>query len=148
MKLFISIGFIDDIKNIFDDFGTVSFKYSMIYYYFNTLKALLVVLSFTDENIFEAMINDLIEETNNINNVLNYRMKNYASTKVLFTTFTRSQNDTSITNIQETIYQDDIKCHNVLNDKTYNMLSDGIDGAINTIVQEKQNLYNDYHKKK
>jgi hypothetical protein len=147
VKLFISIGFIDDIKNIFDDFGTVSFKYSMVYYYFNTLRVLLVVPSFTDENIFETMTNDLIEETNSINNVLNYRMKNYASTNVLFNAFTRSQNDTSITNIQEIICQDDIKCHNVLNDKTYNMLSDGIDVAINAMVQETQNLYNDYHKK-
>ena len=147
VKLFISIGFIDDIKNIFDDFGTVSFKYSMVYYYFNTLRVLLVVPSFTNEEIFETMTNDLIEETNNINNVLNYRMKNYASTSVLFSAFTRSQNDTSITNIQEIICQDDIKCHNVLNDKTYNMLSDGIDVAINAMVQETQNLYNDYHKK-
>ena len=52
VKLFISIGFIDDIKNIFDDFGTVSFKYSMVYYYFNTLRVLLVIPEFTNEAIF------------------------------------------------------------------------------------------------
>ena len=147
VKLFISIGFIDDIKNIFDDFGTVSFKYSMVYYYFNTLRVLLIVPDFTDESIFETMTNDLIDETNNINNVLNYRMKNYASTNVLFNAFTRSQNDTSITNIQEIICQDDYKCNRVLSDKTYNMVSDGIDVAINAMVQETQNLYNDYSKK-
>ena len=146
VKIIISIGFIDDIKNIFDDFGTVSFKYSMVYYYFNTLRVLLVVPTFTDEKIFHTMTDDLIEETNNINNVLNYRMKNYASTSILFNAFTRSQNDTSITNIQEIICEDDLKCHNVLNDKTYNMLSDGIDVAINAMVQETQNLYNDYNK--
>ena len=33
------------------------------------------------------------KEGQNINNVLNYRMKNYASTNVLFNAFTRSQND-------------------------------------------------------
>ena len=38
------------------------------------------------------------------------------------------------------------QCHNVLNDKTYNMVSDGIDVAINAMVQETQNLYNDYNK--
>ena len=146
VKLFISTGFIDDIKNIFDDFGTVSFKYSMVYYYFNTLRVLLVIPEFTNQNIFNTMTNDLIEETNNINNVLNYRMKNYASTYILFNAFTRSQNDTSITNIQEIICEDDEKCHNVLNDKTYNMVSDGIDVAINAMVQETQNLYNDYNK--
>ena len=146
IKLFISIGFIDDIKNIFDDFGTVSFKYSMVYYYFNTLRVLLVIPSFTNQKIFETMTEDLIAETNNINNVLNYRMKNYASTYILFNAFTRSQNDTSITNIQQIICQDDLKCHNVLNDKTYNMVSDGIDVAINAMVQETQNLYNDYNK--
>ena len=107
VKIFISIGFIDDIKNIFDDFGTVSFKYSMVYYYFNTLRVLLVIPDFTDESIFETMTNDLIDETNNINNVLNYRMKNYASTNLLFNAFTRSQNDTSITNIQQIICEDD-----------------------------------------
>ena len=146
VKLFISIGFIDDIKNIFDDFGTVSFKYSMVYYYFNTLRVLLVIPEFTNEAIFQTMTEDLIKETNNINNVLNYRMKNYASTYQLFNAFTRSQNDTSITNIQEIICQDDLKCHNVLNDKTFNMLTDGIDVAINAMVQETQNLYNDYIK--
>ena len=148
VKLFISIGFIDDIKNIFDDFGTVSFKYSMVYYYFNTLRVLLVIPDFTDETIFETMTNDLIDETNNINNVLNYRMKNYASTNVLFTAFTRSQNDTRITNIQEIICQDDYKCNRVLSDKTYNMVSDGIDVAINAMVQETQNIYRDYSKKR
>ena len=147
VKLFISIGFIDDIKNIFDDFGTVSFKYSMVYYYFNTLRVLLVIPEFTDESIFETMTNDLIDETNNINNVLNYRMKNYASTNVLFNAFTRSQNDTSVTNIQQIICEDDYKCNRVLSDKTYNMVSDGIDVAINAMVQETQNLYNDYSKK-
>ena len=145
VKLFISIGFIDNIKNIFDDFGTVSFKYSMVYYYFNTLRVLLVIPEFTDQSIFETMTSDLIKETNAINNVLNYRMKNYASTYQLFNAFTRSQNDTSITNIQEIICEDDLKCHNVLNDKTYNMLTDGIDVAINAMVQETQNLYNDYN---
>ena len=60
--------------------------------------------------------------------------------------FTRSQNDTSITNIEEIICLDDEKCHNVLHDKTYNMLSDGIDVAINAMVQETQNLYNDYNR--
>jgi len=147
VKLFISIGFIDDIKNIFDDFGTVSFKYSMVYYYFNTLRVLLVIPTFTNEKIFLTMTDDLIEETNSINNVLNYRMKNYASTSKLFNAFTRSQNDTSITNIQQIICEDDEKCHNVLYDKTYNMLSDGIDVAINAMVQETQNIYNDYYKK-
>jgi hypothetical protein len=147
VKIFISIGFIDDIKNIFDDFGTVSFKYSMVYYYFNTLRVLLVIPDFTDETIFETMTNDLIDETNSINNVLNYRMKNYASTNLLFNAFTRSQNDTSITNIQQIICEDDYKCNRVLSDKTYNMVSDGIDVAINAMVQETQNLYNDYSKK-
>ena len=42
---------------------------------------------------------------------------------------------------------EDEKCHNVLYDKTYNMLSDGIDVAINAMVQETQNIYNDYYKK-
>ena len=103
VKLFISIGFIDDIKNIFDDFGTVSFKYSMVYYYFNTLRILLVAPTFTNEKIFDSMEADLIKETDNINKVLNNRMKNYASTNILFNAFTRSQEDTSITNISAII---------------------------------------------
>ena len=60
----------------------------MVYYYFNTLRVLLVIPSFTNEKIFTTMTIDLIEETNNINNVLNYRMKNYASTNRLFNAFT------------------------------------------------------------
>ena len=146
VKLFVSIGFIDDIKNIFDDFGTVSFKYSMVYYYFNTLRVLLVVPKFTDENIFDTMENDLIDETNNINDVLNYRMKNYESTNILFTAFTKSQNDTSVTNITAIICEDNKLCNLVVSNKEFNMIADGIDVSINAIVQETQNIYNDYKK--
>ena len=146
VKLFVSIGFIDDIKNIFDDFGTVSFKYSMVYYYFNTLRVLLIVPGFTDENIFDTMENDLIEETNNINDVLNYRMKNYESTNILFTAFTKSQNDTSVTNITAIICEDNKLCNLVVSNKEFNMIADGIDVSINAIVQETQNIYNDYKK--
>ncbi len=144
VKLFVSIGFIDDIKNIFDDFGTVSFKYSMVYYYFNTLRVLLVVPDFTNENIFDTMEKDLIEETNNINDVLNYRMKNYDSTNILFNAFTRGQNDTSITNITAIICEDNRLCNMVVSNTEFNMIADGIDVAINAIVQETQNIYNDY----
>ena len=146
VKLFVSIGFIDDIKNIFDDFGTVSFKYSMVYYYFNTLRVLLVVPSFTNELIFDSMEADLIKETNNINDVLNYRMKNYESTNILFTAFTRSQNDTSITNITAIICEGNVLCDKVASNAEFNMIADGIDVAINAIVQETQNIYNDYKK--
>ena len=146
VKLFISIGFIDDIKNIFDDFGTVSFKYSMVYYYFNTLRILLVAPTFTNEKIFDSMEADLIKETDNINKVLNNRMKNYASTNILFNAFTRSQEDTSITNISAIICEKSNLCDRVLSSVEYNMIKDGIDVAINAIVQETQNIYNDFDK--
>ena len=143
VKIFVSLGFINDIKNIFDDFGTVSYKYSMVYYYFNTIRILLIVPKFSNEEIFGSMTDDLIEETDNINNVLNYRMKNYQSTSILFNSFSKKQSDTSV-NIEEIICLDDPKCKWVLNDPTFNMLSDGIDVAINAMVQQTQNTYNDY----
>ena len=143
VKIFISLGFINDIKNIFDDFGTVSYKYSMVYYYFNTIRVLLIVPDFTNEEIFSTMTNDLIKETDNINNVLNYRMKNYQSTSILFDAFSKKQSDTSV-NIEEIICLDDVKCKWVLNSPSYNMISDGIDVAINAMVQQTQNTYNDY----
>jgi hypothetical protein len=143
VKIFISLGFINDIKNIFDDFGTVSYKYSMVYYYFNTLRVLLVVPKFTNEEIFNTMTNDLIKETDNINLVLNYRMKNYQSTSILFNAFSKKQSDTTV-NIEEIICLDDAKCKWVLNNPEFNMVTDGIDVAINAMVQQTQNTYNDY----
>ena len=143
VKIFISLGFINDIKNIFADFGTVSYKYSMVYYYFNTLRILLIVPKFTKDTIFEDMTENLIEETNNINKVLNYRMENYASTSILFDAFSKKQNEKNI-NIEEIICLDDVKCKWVLNNEAYNMITDGIDVAINAMVQQTQNIYNDY----
>ena len=143
VKIFISLGFINDIKNIFDDFGTVSYKYSMVYYYFNTIRVLLVVPKFTNEEIFDTMTDDLIKETDSINQVLNYRMKNYKSTSILFNAFSKKQSDTTV-DIEEIICLDDVKCKWVLNNPTYNMLSDGIDVAINAMVQQTQNTYYDY----
>ena len=118
----------------------------MVYYYFNTLRVLLIVPGFTDEKIFDSMEADLIEETNNINDVLNYRMKNYESTNILFTAFTRSQNDTSITNITAIICEGNVLCDKVVSNAEFNMIADGIDVSINAIVQETQNIYNDYKK--
>ena len=143
VKIFVSLGFINDIKNIFDDFGTVSYKYSMVYYYFNTIRVLLIIPKFTTEKIFDTMTNDLIKENNNINNVLNYRMADYKSTAILFNAFSKKQGDTSV-NIQQIICLDDPKCIWVLNSNAYNMLTDGVDVAINAMVQQTQNTYNDY----
>jgi hypothetical protein len=143
VKIFVSLGFINDIKNIFDDFGTVSYKYSMVYYYFNTIRVLLIIPKFTKETIFDTMTDDLIKENNNINNVLNYRMADYKSTAILFNAFSKKQGDTSI-NIEQIICLEDPKCIWVLNSKEYNMLTDGVDVAINAMVQQTQNTYNDY----
>jgi hypothetical protein len=143
VKIFVSLGFITDIKNIFDDFGTVSYKYSMVYYYFNTIRVLLIVPKFTNEEIFETMTEDLIKETDNINKVLNYRMENYKSTAILFNAFSKKQSDTTV-NIEEIICENDVKCKWVLNSDSYNMVTDGIDVAINAMVQQTQNTYNDY----
>jgi hypothetical protein len=104
------------------------------------------VPDFTNEEIFDTMERDLIAETNNINDVLNYRMKNYDSTYILFNAFTRSQNDTRETNITAIICEDDKLCNMVISNKEFNMIADGIDVAINAIVQETQNIYNDYKK--
>ena len=143
VKIFVSLGFINDIKNIFDDFGTVSYKYSMVYYYFNTIRVLLIVPNFTNEDIFKTMTNDLIEENDNINKVLNYRMVDYKSTAILFEAFSKKQGDSSI-NIEEIICLDDVKCKWVVNNDLYNMIIDGVDVAINAMVQQTQNTYNDY----
>ena len=81
----------------------------MVYYYFNTIRVLLIVPNFTNEEIFETMTEDLIKETNNINQVLNYRMADYKSTAILFNAFSKKQDDTSV-NIEEIICLDDVKC--------------------------------------
>jgi len=52
----------------------------------------------------------------------------------------RSQNGTSIINMQQIICEEDCKYNRVLSDKTYNIFSDGTDVAINAMVQETQNL--------
>lgn len=54
----------------------------MVYYYFNTLKALIIIPSFIAQTIFETMINDFIEEKNLINKAFNYRIKKYATTYI------------------------------------------------------------------
>ena len=143
VKIFVSLGFINDIKNIFDDFGTVSYKYSMVFYYFNTIRVLLIVPKFTNEEIFKTMTEDLIAETESINKVLNYRMADYKSTALLFEAFSKKQSDTSV-NIEDIICLDDEKCKWVVNSDIYNMIIDGVDVAINAMVQQTQNTYSDY----
>ena len=55
LKIFLSINCLKEIIDIFEDFGLISYRYSSMYYYFNSLRTLLVFPDFGNETIFETM---------------------------------------------------------------------------------------------
>jgi len=59
LKLFMSLNFCSDIKRIFNDFGSITSRSSIVYYYFNSLRVLLLVPQFGDVTIFNNMKNAL-----------------------------------------------------------------------------------------
>ena len=55
LKIIISLNFITEIKGIFDDFGVLAYRYSSMYYYFNSLRTILVFPKFGKDSILDSI---------------------------------------------------------------------------------------------
>ena len=55
LKIYISLNFITEIKGIFEDFGVLAYRYSSMYYYFNSLRTILVFPKYRKESILASI---------------------------------------------------------------------------------------------
>ena len=151
VKIVVSLNFITEIKEIFEDFGVISYRYSSIYYYFNTLRTLLVFPDYENENenILDNMHINIDDKVKKMNIILDFKLKKYPSVKNFY-----QITGTDINNprpkpsfINETCI-DDKKCREIINNKKYEILSEGLKMAITSMYQHIINIYEDYKKEK
>ena len=146
VKLFMSLNFCSDIKRIFLDFGKITSRSSSVFYYFNSMKILLMVPKFGDENIFEEMIKIVNEQKLEINEVLKYNIINYKHCQNAFSNLQKGKEEIN-DYFFNTVCGDNIKCKEIYN-SSYNLYLSGYTTTMDAILLHTENLYNDYFKYK
>ena len=144
VKLFMSLNFCSDIKRIFLDFGSITSRSSSVFYYFSSMKILLIVPGFGDENIFNEMIDIVNGQKLEINEVLKYNIINYKHCQEAFTNLQKSQKDMGeyfVNNVCRT----NEKCKDIYK-SSYNIFLNGYTTTMDAILLFTENLYNDYIK--
>ena len=127
VKIYISLDFITEIKGIFEDFNVLSFRYSSMYYYFNSLRTLLVFPDFGSEAIFETMNENMAEKLKKLNVILDTKLSKYPAVSNYYWVAGTSMEKPrpSPEYIDITCY-DDQKCREIINNKKYDVLLEGL----------------------
>ena len=144
IKLFMSLNFCSDIKRIFDDFGSITSRSSLVYYYFNSIKILLLVPKFGELSIFKDMKTVVNEQALQIREVLKYNIINYKNCQEAFNYFQRSKSEMEDYFIKNGC-EDDLICIKVFN-STYNLYLNGLTTTLDAILLYTENLFSDYSK--
>ena len=140
------LSFSTKFNRYFVDLPILTDRYMQVYYYFNTLRTLII---FPDgerkkklEDIMENMNEQIEKENIKYNNILLNNMKDYKETNKLFNIIRNSQNN--MTNIiKETICKDEEACQLYL-ESDFNIFDSGVDFAFKTSLTQGINLYMDY----
>ena len=142
LKIEYSLSYIKDIKNIFKDFGQLTYRYTLSYYYYNSLRVLLISKNNGQENVFEnySLILDNIKKNNQ--EILNYRIKSFKKTYELYSLLKVPWNNTSI---KEKVCGSNLKCLYILEkEQESKLVTDGLIIALDAIFQKILNTFNDY----
>ena len=136
-------------KRFYTDFQWIANRYSNLYYYFNTLKALFLF----NENdprwekmtlIMENMNKNMEDVNSNYTNTLINKMGSYKEVDKLFTMLQYNKNDSS-EYLKETLCKNISLCQNYL-DSNDNIFKSGIDFGYKTCFTYMENIYMDYKK--
>jgi len=130
----------------FIDYSILTDRYAMLFYYFNTMKTLLI---FPEDNRktkleeeFENMNEYYANENNKYNNILQSNIGRYPQIQKFFILLQDNKNDPTET-IKEEICSNILHCKMYL-DSAYNIFTSGIDFAFRTGMTQISNYYNDY----
>ena len=144
VKLFMSLNFCSDIKRIFDDFGSISSRSSSVFYYWNSIKILLLVPSFGDQSVFQKMIDTVNGQKLEINKVLKYNIINYKNCQHTFQNLQKDQEDIMDYFLND-VCRTNEKCKQIYA-SDYNLFKNGYTTTMDSILLYTENFYNDYTK--
>ena len=147
-KFYYVYEFHNKFNKFFDDLSTLTERYMMIYYYFNTLRTLLVFPLGERKNMFEKvmekMTEDFEQQTYKFNNMLSKNMEDYKEINKLFFIIKESKNN-STNLIKESICQKEQHCIEYM-ESEYNIFDSGIEFAFKSCITETNNIFMDYKK--
>ena len=134
-------------KNYFNDLTIFTERYMQVYYYFNTLRCLMI---FPDgekktefENIMENMNKYSDEENEKLNKIFSYNIKDYPEVNKLFKAIKYSQNNSTDV-IKNAICKDQHENCGLYLDSEYNIFKSGLDFTFKTTMTQINNIYKDY----
>ena len=148
-KININENYIQQSNNFYDDFKIVSTKYSYLYYYFITLKSLLIYHENSDRwkaalYIMENYYKDINELDKEYNVIFKHKPAGYKYVSQLLKLLEYNKNDSSE-------YIKNIICSNITSCQTYlqsedNIFSSGIENGFITCFTFMNNIILDYKK--
>ena len=145
-KIYYTIDFNLKFNKYFSDFTIITNRYSILYYFFNTIRTLLIFPK--DERkeklefIMKAFDSYYEEENNKFISVLNSNMGTYKKIQEYFNIIMESKNN-STEIIKEKICPDRPQCSSYLSSDK-NVFDSGVDLAFKTCINYVKNIFLDY----
>ena len=145
-KIKYTIDFNDKFKKFYNDFTSITNRYSNLYYYFNILRTLLIFPEDERKKTFEKIIIEMDENFEKINYDFYNFLADDAGTHKETVNFLKyiiisKNNLTEI--IKEEICEEESSCINYL-DSNFNIFDSGIDFAYRSCFNEIKNIFKDY----
>ena len=147
-KIQYTIKFNSKFGDFFTDFTLVTNRYSFLYYYFNTLRTLLIFPEDDRKKIFEKIMEGMEENYDILNknyvSIISNNLSTYNEIIQFLIILIDSRNNLTNT-IKEKICEEEEDCINYLNSK-YNIFDSGIDLAYKSSINNIKNIFLDYQK--
>ena len=145
-KVIFTIKFNNKFDSFFSDFTIITNRYSIVYYYFNTIRTLLIFPEGEKKKqlkeIMENMNQYYVDQNNKFLNVLSSNMGTYKEIIKLFNLLTESRNN-STQIIKDNICSNFTPCLNYLDSKQ-SIFGSGVDLGYKTSITDMNNIYLDY----
>ena len=149
LKIIISLNFITEIRGIFEDFGVLAYRYSSMYYYFNSLRTILVFPSFGQPKILGSINANMSDKLKKMNKVLDFKLNKYPAVgNYYWITGTNMKKPRPSESYIDITCYNDTGCRKYINDTRYDVLSEGLKMAVTSMYQQIINIYEDYTKEK
>ena len=146
IKFKLNLELIHGFNGFFNDFTIVLNRFSLLHYYFNIFRTIIILhddeLKNKIENVLDNMTESFEDYENEYIKVLLNQISSYKETKALFILLKENRNN-STDIIREKICEKEQECINYLNSK-YNIFDSGVDFSYKSCISKIKNFYKDY----
>ena len=135
----------------FTDFKIIVNRYSILFYYFNVFRTLIIFPDDTvnnTNNILQSMYSEYEERNSKFDDLTNNNFKSYTNFHNLYELILKDseKSNNNLNNKKELICQDNYVCKKYI-DSNYSIFSSGVDFAYKSSMTEIGNMYLDFTKR-